>query len=485
VTESQNSWTVRGLLRERPALVMIGVAVLVRLVYSLWAQFTPNDSVVYDELAHHLVTEGTYQTSINPLPDKSPGYPFLIALTYSVFGEHHGPVLVLQHALDIGTAIVVLGVVRAMGLDRKTALLSFGLAIFNPFTMVYATMVLSETLATFLLTCGTWLLLSTKEGDARWPRRLALAGAVFSYAALTRPGFAPVPGLLLVVLLFVRKMRFQTWVKWSAVAFAGFLVVWAPWVIRNAVRFDRFMPYHSAAGSPRPGYNQWAYNWAVNMLDIYGAWFEKPPRLPARAFLDAEEKTEVEALVARGATTPPPSAEEAARIDAEFLRLARARIAAHPVRYYVLNPALRCATMWFTREVTVLAQANVKTSDARTAIRTRPLALGAKLSLYLLAFLLPVFMIVGGISLWRGGVRSVALPVATGVFTTLMIQVVMLTQPAFLIAMEPRYVIECFPTLMPLVATACFIVLGFGKKLKQKARALLPGKRLRTTPDET
>jgi 4-amino-4-deoxy-L-arabinose transferase-like glycosyltransferase len=485
VTVSQDSWTVKGLLRERPALVMLGVAILVRLVYSLWAQFTPNDSVIYDELAHNLVTAGTYGTSANPLPDKSPGYPLLVALVYTVFGEHHAPVLVLQHALDIGTAVLVLAVVRAMDLDRKTALLSFGLALFNPFTMVYATMLLSETLATFLITCGTWLLLSTKEDDGRWPRRLALAGAVFSYAALTRPGFAPVPGLLLVALLLVRKMRFGTWVKWSGVAFAAFLVVWAPWVIRNAVRFDRFMPYHSAAGSPRPGYNQWAYNWTVSMLDIYGAWFEKPARLPPRAFLSADEKTEVEDLVARGATQPPPSADEAAQIDAEFLRLARARISAHPARYYVINPALRCGTMWFTREVTVLAQANVKTSDARAAIRTRPIALGAKVSLYLLAFLFPCFMIVGGVSLWRGGVKTIALPVATGMFTTLMIQVLMLTQPAFLIAMEPRYVIECFPTLMPLVATACFVFAGLAKRLRQRARALLPGKRLGTTPDGT
>jgi 4-amino-4-deoxy-L-arabinose transferase-like glycosyltransferase len=178
------TWTVREVLESRAAVVLLVAGVLLRLLYGAWADLPYRDGIAYDAIAHNLLARGEYSA---PYQLRSPGYPFFLAGVYAVFGEGHAAVRTVQALLDAATAIVVLAIAQRLGLSRQAATLAMGLALFHPSTFLYSAMILSECLATFLVTAGTWLLLQALVRGERW----ALAfGATLSAAALTRPSFA-------------------------------------------------------------------------------------------------------------------------------------------------------------------------------------------------------------------------------------------------------------------------------------------------------
>jgi hypothetical protein len=444
---------------------MLVVSAAVRAVYTAWAVLPYSDGELYDRLARGLLATGTYGSPESWAP-KAPGYSFFLAGVYGVFGDHHEALYFVQHAIDLGTAVLVLAIALEWGLGRKQALVAFGIALFNPFTLFWASVVLSETISIFLFTLAAWLAIRLTSAPL-W--RYASFGAIMSLLALVRPAFAALAPAMLLGVLVLRRAPFKPWLRGSAVAGLAFVAIWAPWAGRNATHYHRFVPYHVGDLHPRAGYNAWCYTWVTHMLDVYGAFWSKPPVLPSYAFVSAAEREEVEAMLKkRNANDLYDPAD--APIEARFADLAQERKANAPLRYWIVLPAKRATSLWFTREVTVLAQANVRMDELRDAVHHRPIALGIKLTLFALMPLLPLFILAGAVMLWRSGKKTVVLPIIGGFVMTIIIEYLMLLRPQYLVVMEPRYVVEFFPAMTPAAVVALSAVATAGMKVWQRVR---------------
>jgi hypothetical protein len=116
----------------------------------------------------------------------------------------------------------------------------------DPILLNQQTLVMTETLATFLAILSLWCL--ARFDAARTPFNAAMAGGAIGLAVLCRPTFLPWLGLVAVGMALVRgrnsEFRIQNaefrWLAdfgWRAANVAGFVVVAAavvsPWVIRN------------------------------------------------------------------------------------------------------------------------------------------------------------------------------------------------------------------------------------------------------------
>jgi hypothetical protein len=96
------------------------------------------------------------------------------------------------------------------------------------------------------------------------------------------------------------------------------------------------------------GFNRWVKTWIADYSSVEEVYWPVPggeidaTKLPTRSFDDPEQKTETAQVIEdynqELHITPD--------LDVRFEALARARIAAHPLRYYLELPAIRIADMW-------------------------------------------------------------------------------------------------------------------------------------------
>ena len=231
--------------------------------------------------------------------------------------------------LDVGSAIAVWIIAAELDLGLVAALL----VVVAPPLVLFSTMSLTESLATFL---GTWAL------AAAVMRRPLLCGALLGAALLVRiDSLTFLPGLLVLL----------GWRRWGWLAL-GTLLVWTPWPLRNVVDFGA--PHPAAAewpaqdGTPLPtGPIHWMRTWSSSapgeQAFADGIVFAK--RCPDHGLLPAmwlgDDRAELERVATRchreGLT---PSVNE------DFERLAERRRAAHPVHVHLTLPVQRLVRLW-------------------------------------------------------------------------------------------------------------------------------------------
>lgn len=173
---------------------IVALAFVVRLAWILYARFTPtinDDAGRYDLLGRSLAHAAGY---INPNGTTTlfwpPGYPFILAATYRLFGDSVRAALVLNSLMATATVALLYAIGRR-AFGARVALAGAGLYALLPSAIFYANVTLSETAFTFVLLLGFWLL---TESAARrsWPLLLA-AGVALGYASLIRGQAALLP----------------------------------------------------------------------------------------------------------------------------------------------------------------------------------------------------------------------------------------------------------------------------------------------------
>lgn len=171
----------------------------------------------------------------------SAGHPPLYPLALSVVSKLGGNGELSHRALGLITGAVVIVLIallarRAAG--ERAGLIAAGIAAAYPVLVAADGALMSESLyglliAGALLAC--WQLI---DRPGVWPA--AAAGALVALAALTRSeALLLIPALVLP--LAWRAAAPGRTVRIAA-ALAAFLIVLAPWMIRNATTFDRFVP---------------------------------------------------------------------------------------------------------------------------------------------------------------------------------------------------------------------------------------------------
>jgi 4-amino-4-deoxy-L-arabinose transferase-like glycosyltransferase len=185
------------------------------------------DWLTYDELGWHMAQAGELATEHGLTTYRPPGYPFLLASLYKLFG--HEAQLAVAANVIIGVAIVYLAYRLTKRIwDEHVARWAFVFMCVFPSQVLFINFVCSEPLFTLLFLIA---LLIYVERPAS-PLALAVSGAVFGLATLVRSIAMLVPIMLLPFMWRSARSRGRAMAGMAAI-FAGLLAVTVPWVIRN------------------------------------------------------------------------------------------------------------------------------------------------------------------------------------------------------------------------------------------------------------
>ena len=239
--------------------VLLAAVFACAMVYSFGFRIPPMvDARWYDTIAWNLASgKGFRLLDSGPIAgdpaigDVGPGYEYVLAGVYGVFGHHLEPVWILQALLHTLNAFFVFLLARRVIPESPRQFFFCMLAAafygLNPDLILMAAMLFTETLyLTFLLLAA----LGMAAFAVRPSARTALAtGAVLACAVFVRPiGLLPVAVFL--VLLVIKKKPL-----WVLAVLALQLVFIGPWAWRNYSIFRQFIPL-TAAG----GYDLWVGN---------------------------------------------------------------------------------------------------------------------------------------------------------------------------------------------------------------------------------
>ena len=248
------------------------------------------DAITYDMPAYNLLAGHGYTNCLAPPYEPSvmrtPTYPLVLAATYATLGRNAAAVIAVNIVFDVVAALLLFAVALRK-LPSWWAIAFLGAtALLAPWSF-FIGMRLSEPLAALLVAATLWLWLKPPS-PARW---LAL-GVCLGVLLLCRPVFFLLPLAVALWAVTLGRSRLGGGGAWVVAAlFAGLLTVWTPWVVRNAVSVNRFIPL-TAAGS---GLSLWLGTW----YDGGSYWTTKrvgrrlERTIPDRAFASAEERERV------------------------------------------------------------------------------------------------------------------------------------------------------------------------------------------------
>ncbi|MBZ5523521.1 MAG: glycosyltransferase family 39 protein [Acidobacteriia bacterium] len=435
------------------ALVTLA-ALGLRLLFVFLFPHVAGDTFIYGDIAKTWLTHGVYgftdNLAVRPTLIRLPGYPAFLAAMFAVFGrEHYGAVMIGQAVIDTNTCLVIAALALEL-MDERAAKIAYVLAALCPFTANYTAAPLTETLA---IACaahalyygvrGLKALATGLQGGVLW----LLAGLWVAGGALIRPdGLLVLGGLGLALFYCLFRYTRRQVILAGLLLLAASLSSLAPWAARNWHTFGVFQPlaprYANDPGEFLPmGFNHWVRTWIadyVSVEDVYWPVSGEAIRidaLPLRAFDSPEQQQATTRILERYNQQLFVDPE----MDAEFERLAKERVARHPLRYYAGLPALRITGMWLRPRTEMLP------IDPRWwQYEDHPAESGMAMAMAGLNLLLLAAAAIGW-KRWPLGTAAIALAGFV------------LLRSAFLGTLEnpePRYLLECFPVVLALAGGA-------------------------------
>jgi len=450
------SWGVAALLLLAGASLRIG--------FLHYHPFIAGDSLLYADLARNMLQHHTFGFTeahgIRPTLIRLPGYPLFLAACFAVFGIGNFIAVLWVQALLSLVECCLLASLAARLMGKRIGLIALGLAAVCPFIANYSAVPLAESCNLFcvsltLFSLERWIA-AQRKGKA-WNCWLLGIGFGLSYGILLRPdqallAVAVVPAMAWIVLR--PSARSLTQLAPVASVAAAIVLPLMLWGVRNWRVFHVVQPfaprYANDPGEANPyGFQRWYRTWAIDFkatVDVYWNYDGSPlvlSDLPARAFDNDAERAETAQIYAKyndfGSATK--------QFDDAFARLADQHIAAHPVRYYLVLPALKVADMWL----------RPRTEFMRLPLDWWNFKAHRWQSIVSLAYALlnAVYLALAVVGLWRWLGRSWG---GAGVLAYTMVAFVFL-RCALLWTIdnsEPRYTLECFPVVI-LLASFAFV----------------------------
>jgi 4-amino-4-deoxy-L-arabinose transferase-like glycosyltransferase len=452
-------------------LVVLAAGAALRLWFIHAHSMVQGDSLLYGDIAANWLNHGIYGhsvghdsgiTTVEPTLVRLPGYPAFLVVIFALFGTaNYRAVMYIQALIDLGTCLLIAQLARKF-IGPRAARCALLLAAICPFTADYAAFALTETLSIFCVALGFLALAEVLERPRPlWTILLILS---WSYAALLRPDGALLAVVLWAALLVYGRNQWGLQKTLRIALITGLLSVlpFVPWSIRNWRTFHVFQPlaprYANDPGEfAAPGFVRWIKTFTADFTTTSEIYWNgnsdriDPAILPLRAIDNAAQSEETHKLLQdyNDITTLTPP------LDDRFAQLARERIQAHPVRYYLALPLLRLADMWFRPRVETITSAHLRwwQYSQHPAETWRAVLYG----LLNIAYLLAAFL---GVLRWP---RMAGAMVAFILVRSLLL--------ATLEAPEPRYTLECFPVLIVFAAGYLSTVVLPGKSLISKTLA--------------
>ena len=207
-----------------------------------------NDDVKYLRSANTLLETGklTYKNPDTSTVFIMPGIVFVLAPFVKIFGMIGAitPFRIFSAIIQTASLYMIFLIARKM-FNNKVAVVSLILsAIYIP--NIYMTnLLLTETmfLFFFMLLC----LIVVYGLEKKQLKYYIVGGIVWGLAALFRPSIGLFP-LVILGMWLIKKYTLQEMFKLASSV--AFILVMSPWWIRNAVVFNRFIPFTLSTGNP-------------------------------------------------------------------------------------------------------------------------------------------------------------------------------------------------------------------------------------------
>lgn len=437
-------------------LAALAVGLLIRLWFVRHAPLVSGDSLVYGGIARNWLTRGIYgfysdgDGSISPTLIRLPGYPMFLAGCFRLFGmENYEAVRYVQVLADLGTCLLA-GAVAGRALGSKAGMAALWLAALCPFTANYAAAPLSETLVLWTIATAFYGFLRWLDAGASWNRWLWVISASLAYSLLLRPEQGLLAAALLPAMVMVARRGRGKLAPVVACAVC-FVLPLVPWTARNWRAFHVFQPlaprYANDPGEMPPReFARWYRTWAIEFASTDTVYWNyngdqiDPAVLPTRTFEvgSAEASNNLRQQTLDVIRRYDLTTEQSSESEAGFAALARERVRAHPLQYYILLPIARLADMILRPRTEMMAVPMEWWRWRQHPKET--LTVGAYAALNLL------YLALGVIGFWRwkragfGPIPDLAWAMAASVFL----------RCALLLTIdnaEPRYTLEFFPVL--------------------------------------
>lgn len=263
----------------RTVWAIVALALVVRVVLVLGTQdYKPIfDAAEYQQIGESIAAGDGYPASKLAATDernafRPPGYPYFLGGIYAVFGDGQTVGRIAGAVVGALTVLLTYLVVRRLWSPQVGEVAALTIAVFPPLVVLQSA-VLSDGLFVLLLLAAILTIFRLRDSPTTmgWA---VLLGVLCGVAALTRP-----PGLLFLIpaLLGIWTARGPSrgrTLAISAVVVVCAALVVAPWTIRNAIVFGRFIPISTEFGWGVSG----TYN---NVAREREARWQAPTRVPA------------------------------------------------------------------------------------------------------------------------------------------------------------------------------------------------------------
>ncbi len=189
---------------------------------------------------------------------RMPGYSFFIGIFYLLNGHNWEAAFPLiawvQLILDCIAIYLVYRIMQKVSGNNTAARIAAFLYAFYPFIIVWIPLVYSEQTSIFFLLLSVWFLLHPGYRYAFW-------GAVFlGFSSLLRPQMLILAPFLLLFALFRESFSLRIIWKKGLILLVGFLLIYAPWPVRNYINHGKIIPTQDLRGF---------YNWNTDVLAFW------------------------------------------------------------------------------------------------------------------------------------------------------------------------------------------------------------------------
>jgi hypothetical protein len=241
----------------------VWVSVIVAaILFSVGVSMYPRPSIVSDALGytwsaytlaeHHAYNHSYFETT-TPDAKAMPGYPLFLSIFYAFAPEGaefeeavraiHPVVLGVQFVLAVATVALIAACGMATGGQVLGFVAGLMASVYMPFAWT-SSVALTETLGAALLSAQLLiavLIVRRKTTPTRW---LFLGfGLLSGLLVLVRPIYLPWFVVPLIVFAMQKRVERRDFARLFAFAAAGLLLMLAPWWVRNAVVFNKFVPF--------------------------------------------------------------------------------------------------------------------------------------------------------------------------------------------------------------------------------------------------
>ncbi len=206
------------------------------------SRFFLSDSYAYNLLGVNIAQHGYYTPNGGePGLMRAPGYPAYLAAVYKFFGVKPSIALFLQIILS-GLIPIFLYMNAELLFSNKVARIAAVISIFEPVSIIYANILLSETIFVIFLLLSTYFFI--KSMKHKNTRALFMSAVTAGIGAYFRPVILYLPFAYAFIYITVSWLPFKDRIKYAVgiIFITGLSVL--PWITRNYI-IDRYKGFCS------------------------------------------------------------------------------------------------------------------------------------------------------------------------------------------------------------------------------------------------